>query len=154
MRNEKALLGKPFFKMIRAVLDTNVFISALFWKGAPHDVFQLGLRGAFSILTSEEILKELQTKLLYKFELPVENARAFLEIIALNSEAVVPKKKLRVVLEDPADNKIVECAEEGRAQCIVTGDSHLLRLKKYDDIKIVKPAEFLKIISYAKTGSE
>ena len=50
--------------MIRAVLDTNIFISALFWKGAPYDILQAGLEGRFTIVTSEDILMELgSTKL-------------------------------------------------------------------------------------------
>ena len=58
--------------MIRVVLDTNVFISALFWKGAPYQVFKRILEGVILNFISPQILEELKERLLYKFKLPSE----------------------------------------------------------------------------------
>jgi len=132
--------------MIRAVLDTNVFISALFWRGAPYQIMQKGLGGDFLIITSPEILKEIGETLQSKFEFPVEDTRAFLEIITLNSYVVEPRGRIEVVRADPSDNKIIECAVAGRAHFLVSGDRHLLNLKGYRGVKIVTPHQFLKKI--------
>jgi putative PIN family toxin of toxin-antitoxin system len=129
--------------MIRVVLDTNVFISALFWKGAPYQVFKRILEGVILNFISPQILEELKERLLYKFKLPSEKVREFLEIIVFNSQIVYPKKKLNVVKKDPKDNKILECALEAQASFIISGDKHLLEIKEYKGIKIISPKEFL-----------
>ncbi|MBI2047716.1 MAG: putative toxin-antitoxin system toxin component, PIN family [Parcubacteria group bacterium] len=132
--------------MIKAVLDTNVWISALFWRGAPHRVVQTGLRGSFIILISIEIIEELKERLLNKFHFPLRDTIDFLEIIALNSHIVESPLKVHVVKDDPTDNKIIGCALTGGAQYIVSGDHHLLRIREYRKIKIVSPAPFLNFL--------
>lgn len=129
--------------MIKVVLDTNVFISALFWKGAPHQIFKEILRRAVLNFTSPQILQELKERLLEKFEVPFEKVKEFLEIIVFNSQVVYPKNKLNIVKKDPSDNKIIECAVEAKASFVVSGDKHLLGIKEYQGIKIISPKEFL-----------
>lgn len=132
--------------MIKAVLDTNVFISALFWKGAPYQIFKKILMGAILNFTSPQILEELKERLLYKFKLPPEKMKEFLEIIIFNSKIVYPKKKLKIVKKDPSDNKIIECALEAKASFIISGDKHLLKVKEYKGIKIISPKKFLDLL--------
>jgi len=129
--------------MIKVVLDTNVFISALFWKGAPYQIFKRILEGAILNFVSPQILAEIKERLLDKFKLPPEKVKEFLEIIVFNSQLVYPKKKLNIVKKDPKDNKILECALEAKASFVISGDGHLLEIKKYKGIKIVSPKEFL-----------
>jgi len=129
--------------MIRVVLDTNVFISALFWKGAPYQIFQKILKGAILNFVSPQILKELKERLLYKFKLPPEKVKEYLGIIVFNSKIIYPKKELNIVEKDPSDNKIIGCALEAKASFIISGDKHLLEIKRYKGIKIVAPKEFL-----------
>ncbi|MCD6284271.1 putative toxin-antitoxin system toxin component, PIN family [bacterium] len=129
--------------MIRVVLDTNVFISALFWKGAPYQIFRKILEGAVLNFVSPQILKELKERLLYKFKLPPEKVKEYLETIVFNSKITYPKKKLNIVKKDPSDSKIIECALEAKASFIISGDKHLLEIKRYKGIKIVTPREFL-----------
>ena len=128
---------------VKVVLDTNVFISALFWKGAPYQIFRKILRGAILNFTSPQILEELKERLLDKFKLPPEKVKEFLEIIVFSSQIVYPKKKLNIVKKDPEDNKILECALEAKASFIISGDKHLLEIKEYKGIKIVTPREFI-----------
>lgn len=132
--------------MIKAVLDTNVFISALFWKGAPYQIFKKILMGRILNFTSPQILEELKERLLYKFRLPPEKMKEFLEIIIFNSKIVYPKKKLKIVKKDPSDNKIIECALEAKASFIISGDKHLLKVKEYKGIKIISPKKFLDLL--------
>jgi len=132
--------------MIKAVLDTNVLISSLFWKGAPYKIFQKGLGGTFIILTSLEILEEVKNKLINKFRFPLQDTNDFIEIITINSKIIKPTTKFDIVKEDPSDNKIIECALAGEANYIVSGDKHLLDIKRYNKIKIILPKDFLKLI--------
>lgn len=139
---KKILPRDKFLKMTKAVLDINVFISALFWKGAPHRIFKRMLKGEFLNFTSPQILEELKRKLLDKFRLPPERVKEFLEIIIFASQIVYPESKLNIVEKDPSDNKIIECAIEAQASFIVSGDKHLLDIKGYKGIKMVSPREF------------
>lgn len=132
--------------MIRAVLDTNVFISSLFWRGAPYEIVKKGFAGAFVMITSKEILKEVEQTLTKKFQFPTEDTHAFLKIIALSARIVESKSRLAVVSADPDDNKIIECAVSGQADYIISGDKDLLDLKKYQQIGILPPAAFLKML--------
>jgi putative PIN family toxin of toxin-antitoxin system len=129
--------------MIKVVLDNNVYISALFWKGAPYQIFKKVLEGTILNFISPQILEELKEKLLEKFKLPPDKIKEFLEIIVFNSQIVYPKKKLNIVKKDPSDNKILECALEAKTSFIISGDRHLLEIREYKGIKIVTPKEFL-----------
>lgn len=133
-------------KMIRAVLDSNVFISSLFWRGAPYRIVQKGLGGGFIIITSPEVLREIGETLQRKFRFPIDDTNAFLEVITLNSYIVEPQEKVWIVKADPSDNKIIECAIAGEAHFIVSGDKHLLKVKEYTGVRILTPREFLKFL--------
>ena len=132
--------------MIKAVLDTNILISSLFWKGAPYEIVQKGIGGAFIIILSPEIIRETEDKLKNKFKFSVENTNAFLEVVALNSFIVEPMIKLRIVKADSTDDKIIECAVAGNVDYIVSGDKHLLNIKKHEQINIITPSKFLKLL--------
>lgn len=131
--------------MIKIVLDANVFISALFWKGAPYQMVQKIIKGEILNFTSPQILQEIKEKLLIKFELPPEKVKEFLEIIVFNSKIIRPEKEVDIVRKDPKDNKIIECALGAKAPFIISGDKHLLEIKEYRGIRIISPKEFLSI---------
>ena len=121
----------------RNVLDTNVYISALFWKGSPHDLFERIIDVDFLNFISPQILDEVENKLLDKFKLPILKARKMSETIVFSSEIVYPKRKFNIVKNDPSDNKIIECAIEADASFIVSGGKkHLLNIKQYKDCRV------------------
>ena len=132
--------------MIKAVIDTNIFLSALFWEGKPKQVVKLALLKKIVGVSSTPILQELENKLLKKFKYPEEQTIRYLQLIVENFSIVKPEKKITIVKDDPDDNKIIEAAIEAKADYIVTGDKHLLKIGNYHKIKIVKPNEFLKKI--------
>ena len=105
--------------MIKAVLDTNVLLSALFWRGTPYHVLENGLRGNFVLVTSFEILKEVRTKLVEKFGFPEEDTNIFIEILVVNSFLVNPLEKVHIVIQDSSDDKIIECALAGKVDFVV-----------------------------------
>ena len=131
---------------IRAVLDTNVIISAIFWRDSPYRVMRKALQRDFILVISPDILEEVSERLKHKFNLPREEIEILMNILLSYSDIVEPTTKVDVVKADENDNKIIECAIDGKADFIVTGDHHLLELKSYKSIKIITPAEFLELL--------
>lgn len=123
---------------MRIVLDTNVLVSALFWDGNERKLLKLCHKKDFQLILSFEILDELTRVLLDKFGLPKDKVDEYREEIVLMSELVLLKGDLKIIKEDPTDNVILETAILGRASTIFTGDKHLLKLKKYKNIKIMR----------------
>ncbi len=133
---------------MRLVLDTNVLISALGWNGKERAVLLETLSNNIDLLLSEDIINEFLHVLSYdKFtHLSIEKISLFLEIIMETSIIIDTKTKLSVIKEDPDDNKILECAVDGKADYIISGDKHLLKLEVFEGIKILKANDFLNLL--------
>lgn len=132
--------------MSRVVLDTNVYISALLFGGFPGSVLDLAILGAFTLILSPALPDELDEKLRAKFEMTMEDTaflRARLETVG---EVVEPGEVLKVIVDDPDDNRVLECAVKGKADLIVSGDRHLLKLGMYRGIKIVTVRQFMESV--------
>lgn len=130
--------------MHRVVLDTNIFVSSIFWKkGNPHKVVMLSLEGKVNVFTSLPVLEELTKVLRRDFEEPEELVQRQVGLILKYAKVIRPKMKLKVIREDPADDKILECAVSCKADYIISGDHHLLKCKEYKRTKIVSAKEFL-----------
>lgn len=132
--------------MIRAVLDTNVWLSGLLWKGAPNSVLRRGTRGLFVVITSQSIIDEVAEKLVKKFRYPDIKTHRLIRFIERTSVMTQPSHRLDVVTRDPTDNKIIECAVAGKADYVVTGDRDLLDIQRYRSIEIITPSTFLKTL--------
>jgi putative PIN family toxin of toxin-antitoxin system len=134
----------------KAVLDTNVWVSALLWGGKPASVIKAAEEGKVDIYASEEIIAEISQVLAYpKIAKVYQSERLRNELIEAVLKAVKlveVAKKVRVVLEHPADDKFIECALAARADFIVSGDKHLLKVGSYNKTRIVSVSEFLQII--------
>ena len=133
----------------RVVLDTNVLISALLSPlGRPFACLDWVLDNA-TLITSKELLEELETRLARpKFRKYADDSRrrafvADLALFAVRAELSGAVKACR----DPDDNKVLETAVVGRADCLVTGDQDLLVLHPFEGIAILTPADFLKTAS-------
>src|SRR3989344_7409757 len=131
--------------MIRVLPDTNIIISSLFWRGNPYEVVRRGILGEYQLVISAEILGEVADKLRNKFQFPEEKIQELIDILMIYCHIVDVTSKFDVV-RDKKDNKIVECAFDGKVDYIVTGDPDLLVLKEFRGIKIVKAKEFLEMI--------
>lgn len=132
--------------MIRVTIDTNILVSATIAKGNEFKLLKLAKENKLILVLSLDIIKEFRgvisrDKFSYPKELIEEELSKLLEI----SEIVVPQKRVSIIKEDPSDNKILECASEGKADYIISGDEHLLKLEKFRGIQIVKAREFLNI---------
>ncbi len=126
------------------VIDTNVFISAVLFRGPTSRLVSLWQKGTISVLMSSAVLKEYARALAYpKFKLTRKEIRGIIEQELLPYVYPVKVKcSLHVITEDPSDNKFLELAETGKADYILSGDKHLLSLKDFHGIKIITPAEF------------
>ena len=133
--------------MTKTVLDTNILVSALHFGGKPAQVLNMAVKGKIRNVISQPILTELKNVLIAKFMWESGNVENTGEWLVLFSELVNPKKRLQVVDYEP-DNRILECAEAGEADFIISGDrKHLLKLSQYGKIKIVDAASFIKQFS-------
>jgi uncharacterized protein len=129
---------------LRAVLDTNVLISAyVFPGGSPDAVYRLALSGGFDLVTSPPLLLELGRVLQQKFEWEPAMAESAVTQVARVSTIVEPAAVVSDVEDDPADNRVLEAAAEAKADAIVTGDRHLLDLDTWRGIPILSPARFI-----------
>ena len=141
-------------KRVRAVIDTNLFVSGLFANhGYTCDLQELWVNGAFELAVSEKILKEIEATLLKPHiqERLFKHPDAQKEIIALIREKafIVTKDRYETdrIKSDHTDNKFLACALEAKADFIVSGDNHLLELKHFHGIQIVDARIFVKTLS-------
>ena len=131
---------------MKVVLDTNVFISGIFWKGDPNKVLRLWKEHKIQLVNSIEIILEISRILSdFKIQLPEEAKKAWIHMITLNSTIVEPKEKFDIIKDDPTDNKFIDAAIAGKAEYIVTNDKHLLKIKQFKTVKIITAKEFLHI---------
>jgi len=123
--------------MIRAVLDTNIVVSAHISKrGAPSAVLDAFYARKFSWVTSPSIIDEIEAVLLrprirLQTELPYTEIVEFISLLKSTTEQVSGTIRIDRVKDDPMDNKFLECAFEGLAKYVVSGDVHILSIKHY-----------------------
>jgi len=126
------------------VLDSNIYISALLFGGKPRQIIEAALAGKIRLAVSAPILEEVQGVLSgSKFQFPTAAAREMITEITALAEAIEPAERITLITEDPADNRILECALASGAEAVVSGDVHLLNLENFRGIPIVSPAACL-----------
>lgn len=129
---------------VRAVLDTNIFISALVGKGPSAQLYNAFRAGRFWLVTSHRLLSEVAEVLTRpKFGIDPVEVRVAFRLLRHQSLIVHPKESIRAC-RDPKDALVLECAVSGEADFIVTGDQDLLVLNPFRGIRIVPPSVFLK----------
>jgi putative PIN family toxin of toxin-antitoxin system len=134
-------------KPVTVVADTNVIVSALFLEGNESKIVHLVEEGKIKLLASVALLDELKNFLMYeRFGLNEKEIDDDVKYILAISEIISPKRRLRVISEDPADDRVLECTLAGKAAYIVSGDKHLLQLKKFGRAKIVRAKELLSVL--------
>jgi putative PIN family toxin of toxin-antitoxin system len=132
--------------MVKLVVDTNLVVSALLKpQSNPALVISLILRGDCSLCLTKDIMTEyaevLAREKFQRLDRPkVNELLSKLKKLALWIE---PKVSLHEVVQDPADNALLECALEAKAEFLITGNIHHFPFKKYRQTLIVTPAEFM-----------
>jgi putative PIN family toxin of toxin-antitoxin system len=129
---------------MKAILDTNVLISAyVFPGGKPEAVYRLALEGRLEIGTSLPLLAEFGRVLELKFGWMTDRVEAAVAQMTRIASVVEPVETIHVITGDPADDRVLEAARAFGADVIVSGDRHLLDLGTWSDIEIVPPAAFI-----------
>jgi len=132
--------------VLRVVADTNVYISALNFGGAPDQVLALARRGRIEMFVSKPILDEIEGVLKGKFQWPPSRRRQALTALSEFAKEVKPTERVAAVEKDEPDNRVLECALAARATIIVSGDSHFRELGSFQRIRILSPRAFLDAI--------
>ena len=130
---------------MKVTVDTNFLISATQWDySVAHKLLKKFILSGVKIFTTQDIFDETAEVLERDFKYSKSEAKNIIEKILLFADPAEPKQKVDVIKDDPDDDKVVECAIESSSDYIITYDKHLLKLKEYNGIKIVKPEEILK----------
>ena len=129
---------------LRVVLDTNVLLSAIAFRGAVYKIWELADDARYELFVSSFILEEFRRNLLAKKSATPKEAAYWVEEVARVARLVVPTTRITVIIRNDADNRILECAVEARAHVLVTGNMKDLRpLGAFQGIEIISPREFL-----------
>ncbi len=129
---------------MRVVLDTNVFISGVFFSGPPFEILKAWLDKRIQIIISSEILQEYKRvgeELMHRY--PDIEITPILKSFSTKATSVSAPRLPHPVCVDPDDDKFLACAAAGNAELIISGDRHLLDINEFQGIKIVKPRTFV-----------
>jgi len=139
-------MGKKQEKVERVVLDTNVIVSALLFKGALSRLVELWQKRKIIPIISKETFAELTTVLHYpKFSLSKDEIRSVIEHEVLPYfEVIEVVKNVKGVCRDPGDDKFISCALSASVDCIVSGDKDFCDLGQYKAVRIISASDFLR----------
>ncbi len=131
---------------MRIVLDTNVFISGIFFSSPPFQILKAWKDTKIQFVLSTEILFEYQKvgeTLSAKYS-EIDIA-PIIDLLTIHGEVVETKDISVSICEDPDDNKFIECAIASNCKLIVSGDKHLLNVSGFQGIEVIKPRKFIDI---------
>mgnify|MGYP001609976202 FL=1 len=132
---------------MKVVFDTNIFISGLMWRGAPYRCLLASLAGLVELVVSPPILDELRRTLSTKFGFTDEEVEQVMSAVRESASLVEIRGELKVVADDPEDDKFIETAHVAGAAYVVSGDRHLLSVGSYGEIRIVSARVFLDMLA-------
>ncbi len=128
---------------MKVVFDTNVFISAIIIpKGKAEKAVLKIIEGHDSLVISKEIIDEVLSVLSTKFHRDRDALSHTALYLSDLAHLVKPTKRINVLEDDP-DNRVLECALQGKTDAIVTGDKEMLKLKEFEGIKIISLKDYL-----------
>ena len=125
------------------VLDTNIYISAVFWEGNPYKIIQKAINQEIAVYISQAIIAEIKRVLSRDFGFDAQEIDDVIDARGYFAHLAWPKEIVDVVKEDPDDNQILSCALASDSLLIVTQDRHLLKLGTFREILILPPDGFL-----------
>jgi putative PIN family toxin of toxin-antitoxin system len=138
---------------MKVVIDTNIFVSS-FFGGNPRKTIDLWKKGKIGLCLSKDILEEYVDVLQRVGLKEEEEIEELLSLLAKGVNIIFTTRttKIKVVKDDPADDKFIECAVALKTEIIVTGDKILKAVGEYMGIKILTPQQFLKTYKFSETG--
>jgi len=130
----------------KVILDTNILISAFGWPGKPKTILNMVLAGQLELVIPQAQMDEIGRVVTYpRLKFTKDQQQRFVSLLTTIATVVNTTLRLDIVKDDPSDNIFLETAVEHHVSVIVSGDDHLLKLKKYQDVQIFTPAQFLDI---------
>ena len=134
---------------MKIVLDANIFISSFFWGGNPRMILKRIISKIDELFITKEILEEIEDVLgRPKFHANNDSIYYFINSIEEIGNKIIPwMKRITNGSRDEKDNKYIECGIAADVDYIISGDIHLLELKKYDGINIVTAKNYLEIVN-------
>jgi len=139
---------------MRFTLDTNVLVSAFIARhGHSANLLELALTlESIELILSETILRELEDVLTgdevrERFSYTHQDVRKRVSALRKSAIIVPVRSRCKVVKEDPKDNIVLNTAYDGKAHYIVSGDKHLLKVRRFKGIRVVNPKQMMDIIS-------
>src|SRR3990170_1345833 len=129
---------------MKVVFDSNILIAALLFQGGRAEAAVANiLDGVDNLVISRPIIQEVLSVLASKFSRDKEELSRVAVVLGEMGQIVEPSRRLSVLRDEP-DNRILECAVEGKAEAIVTGDKAMLAIGEYEEIRLVTLADYLK----------
>jgi putative PIN family toxin of toxin-antitoxin system len=135
---------------LKIVLDANTIISAYFWNGKPYKVVERVLDGFDVLFVTDDILTEIEETIRKpKFETKQEQVITIITALQVYGQKITVHPEYRVsgVCRHPKDDKYLECAIAAQADCVISGDNHLLEIGEYKGIKIINASQYLEIVN-------
>ena len=133
---------------MRIVIDSNIFISAFFYKGNPLKIWMRVIEGLDALYITKDIIEEIEDVIYSeKFKADKNEIERFIKVIKKTSKLITPSTIIDNVCRDKDDNKILSCAISANADFIITGDKDLLVLKEFNNIKILTSKEYLEYMN-------
>jgi len=131
---------------VRVIIDTNVFVSGVFFRGLPGRILEAWADGVISLVVSPEILDEYRrVGGVLASQFPGVDLVPILTLLTMASEIVLAPTLPEQVCQDPDDDKFVACALASRCSLIITGDRALQRVSGYRELEIISPRQFVTI---------
>jgi len=129
---------------LKVVMDTNVFVSGVFFSGPPYQILNAWQSGDFELIVSQAILDEYKRvgEILAE-DRPSIDLNPILTFVIEHAKVYKPVKLTEPVCEDPDDDKFFACALASGSRIIISGDKHLLKVSGYEGIEVLKPREFV-----------
>jgi putative PIN family toxin of toxin-antitoxin system len=129
---------------MKVILDTNVLVSGIFFKGPPFRIYQIWKKGQIDIVISHEILEEYRRVIQdISTQFPHNNISNLFEIITLKAHFTLSLTLHPQICEDPDDDKFFSAALASKTSIIISGDKHLLDKSGFSEINVLKPKNFL-----------
>jgi putative PIN family toxin of toxin-antitoxin system len=129
---------------LKVVMDTNVFVSGVFFSGPPYQILKAWQSGEFELVASQEILDEyLRVGEILAEERPAVDLKPIFNFVLEHAAIYKPSVLKEPVCEDPDDDKFFACALASESKIIISGDKHLLKVSGYQGIEVLKPRDFV-----------
>lgn len=129
---------------MKVILDTNVFVSGVFFSGPPYRILEAWREGELELILSSDILDEYRrVATILAEQFPPVDLQGILEFVEKDAEFFDAPALPKQVCDDSDDDKFLACALASNTKIIVSGDKHLLNVSGYRNIEILKPKTFV-----------